>query len=69
MPGLTGWKYSTTDERTDRPFYRTLPISAGDPKSATAVNWHLKVKDRDYDVGLTKCYCIKVSMQKNQLNS
>ena len=45
------------------PFYRTLPISAGDPKSATAVNWHLKVKHRDY-VGLTKCYCIKVSMQK-----
>ena len=30
----------------------------------TAVNWHLKVKDIEYNVGLTKSYCITVSMQK-----
>ena len=33
----------------------------------TAADWHLKVKDTEYDVGLTKNYCISVSMQK--LNS
>ena len=32
--------------------------------SKTAVNWHLKVKDIEYNVGLTKNYCITVSMQK-----
>ena len=32
--------------------------------SKTAVNWHLKVKDMEYNVGLTKSYCIAVSMQK-----
>ena len=30
----------------------------------TAVNWHLKVKYIEYNVGLTKGYCITVSMQK-----
>ena len=32
--------------------------------SATAVDWYLKVKDIDYDVGLTKSYCLTVGMQK-----
>ena len=32
--------------------------------STTAVDWHLKVQDIEYDVGLTKNYCITVSMQK-----
>ena len=34
------------------------------PTSTTAVDWHLKVKDIEYDVGLTKNNCITVSMQK-----
>ena len=32
--------------------------------STTAVDWHLKVKDIKYNVGLTNNYCITVSMQK-----
>ena len=32
--------------------------------SKTAVDWHLKVKDTEYDVDLTKNYCITVNMQK-----
>ena len=35
--------------------------------SKTAANWHLKVKDKEYNVGLTKSYCIAVSMQKISL--
>ena len=30
----------------------------------TAINWHLKVKNIEYNVGLTNNYCITVSMQK-----
>ena len=30
----------------------------------TAVDWHLKIKDTEYDVALTKNYCITVSIQK-----
>ena len=37
---------------------------AGGPTSTTAVDRHLKVKDREYHVGLTKIFCIAVSMQK-----
>ena len=46
-------------------FHRTLlatPGGGGDPKTATAVDWHLKAKDIEYDVGLTKSYCITISM-------
>ena len=32
--------------------------------SIAAVNWHLKVKDIEYNVGLSKSYCITVSIQK-----
>ena len=35
--------------------------------STTTVDWHLKVQDIEYDVGLTKSYCTKVSMQKISL--
>ena len=35
-------------------FYWTLPATYRGPASTTAVKWYLKVKDRDYDVGLTK---------------
>ena len=30
----------------------------------TAINWHLKVKNIEYNVGLTNNYCITVSMKK-----
>ena len=45
-------------------FHRILPATATGLTSKTAVNWHLKVKDIEYNVGLTKNYCITVSMQK-----
>ena len=45
-------------------FHRILPATARGLTSKTAVNWHLKVKDIEYNVGLTKNYCITVSMQK-----
>ena len=45
-------------------FHRILPATAMGLTSKTAVNWHLKVKDIEYNVGLTKNYCITVSMQK-----
>ena len=47
--------------------HRALPATAQDPTSTTAVDWHLKVEDKEYNVGLTKNYCITVSMQKISL--
>ena len=55
---MTVWKDGETL------FHRTLPATAMSLTSSTAVDWHLKVKDIEYDVGLTKNYCITVSMQK-----
>ena len=46
-------------------FHRILPATAMGLTSKTAVNWHLKVKDTEYNVGLTKNYCITVSMEKS----
>ena len=48
--------------------HRILPVTARGLTSTTAVDWHLKVKDKKCDVGLIKNYCITVSMQKNQLD-
>ena len=45
-------------------FHGILPATARGLASKTAVNWLLKVKDIEYNVGLTKNYCITVSMQK-----
>ena len=45
-------------------FYRILPATTSGLTSKTAVNWHLKVLDIECNVGLTKGYCITVSMQK-----
>ena len=45
-------------------FYKILPATAMGLTSKTTVNWHLKVKDIEYNVGLTKSYCITLSMQK-----
>ena len=52
-------------ERKDRDilFYRTILATAGGPTSATAVDWHLKIKDRQYNVCLTKNHSITVSTQ------
>ena len=50
--------------RTEKLFQRTLLTTAGHPTSTAAVDWHLRVKDIEYDVGLTKTYCITVSMYK-----
>ena len=47
-------------------FHRTILATTGGPTSTTVVDWHLKVKDIKYDVGLTKNYCITVSMQKTR---
>ena len=45
-------------------FHRILPATAREITSTTAVEWHLKVKDKKCDVGLTKNYYTTVSMQK-----
>ena len=48
----------------------TDPISLGHsgyrqgPTSTAAVDWDIKVKDIEYNAGLTKNYCITVSIQK-----
>ena len=43
-------------------FYRTLLARARRTTSTIAIDWHLKDKDIEYNVGLTKNYCITVSM-------
>ena len=45
---MAGWKNGQTL------FHRTTVATAGSPTSITAVDWHLKVKYIEYDVGLTK---------------
>ena len=45
-------------------FYGILPATARGLASETAINWHLKVKNIEYNVGLPNNYCITVSMQK-----
>ena len=53
-----GWKDGQTL------FHRILLATGSSPTSTTAVDWHLKVKDIEDNVGLTKNYCLTVSMQK-----
>ena len=45
-------------------FHKTLPATAIGLTGKNAVNWHLKVKDIECNVDLTKSYCITVRMQK-----
>ena len=45
-------------------FHGILPATARGLASKTAINWHLKVKNIEYNVGLTNNYCITVSVQK-----
>ena len=45
-------------------FHGILPAVARGLVRKTAINWHLKVKNIKYNVGLTNNYYITVSMQK-----
>ena len=45
-------------------FHRIPQATAKGLTSTIAVYWHLKAKSEKCNVGLTKNYCIKVSMQK-----
>ena len=45
-------------------FHRMLSATAGRLTSTAAVDWHLKVKDKRCDVGLTKNYGITIRMQE-----
>ena len=45
-------------------FHRIVPATVMGLTRKTAVNWHLKVKNIEYNVGLAKGYRITVSMQK-----
>ena len=44
-------------------FYRAVLATMVGPTSTTAVDWHLKVRDTENDVGLPN-YCITICMQK-----
>ena len=45
-------------------FHGILLATARGLASKTAINWHLKIKNIEYNVGLTNTYCITVSMKK-----
>ena len=45
-------------------FHRIFPATARGLTSTTAVDWHLKVKNKKCDVGLIKNYCITINTQK-----
>ena len=46
-------------------FYMTLLAAPGGLTTTTEVDWHLKVKDIEDDVDLTKNYCVTISIQKS----
>ena len=58
---MSGGKYGQTL------FHRIISATAMALTSKTAKNWHLKVKDIEYNVCFTKSYCITVTMQKIRL--
>ena len=45
-------------------FHRANVTAARSPTSTLAVDWHLKIKDIEYNVVPTKNYCFTVSMQR-----
>ena len=45
-------------------FYRLSKLPLMGPTSTSTADWHLKVKNTDYNVSLTKNYCITTSMPK-----
>ena len=49
----------------ERPYIAgSLLLLVSSLTNTTAGDWHLKVKDMEYDVSLTKNHCITVRMQK-----
>ena len=54
----------TGDKDGQNLFHRILPATSRGLTSKTAVHWHLKVKDIEYNVSLTKNNCITVTIQK-----
>ena len=46
-------------------FHRTIPATTRDPTSTTSIDGHLKVKDIDYDVGLTKIIALRPACKKS----
>ena len=45
-------------------FHWILPATTGGLTNATPVDCHLNIKDKKCDVGLSKNYCITISIQK-----
>ena len=46
-------------------FHKTLPAAAIGLTGKNAVNWHLKVKDIEYNVGLTKVITSQSACRKS----
>ena len=65
---MTQFQENTQTERTRKDgqnlFHRTILATTEGPTNTIAVNQHLKLKDREYNVDLTKNYYIIVGMQK-----
>ena len=58
---MEGQAEGQRDRQYFKGFFR---LFAEDPASTTPADCHLKVKDKEYDTGLSKNYCITNSMQK-----
>ena len=59
----TPWQMSR-GKNSQTLFHRIIPGTARGLTSTTPVDWHLKVKDKKCDVGVTKNYYITVRIQK-----
>ena len=46
-------------------FHRTLPATTGGPTRTTPVDWHLKVKDIECDLNLTKIIALQSACKKS----
>ena len=44
-------------------FHKTVSATPRGPTNTIAVDWHLKVRDTEYDVCLMKNYCITVTIK------
>ena len=45
-------------------FHRTILATTGGPASTTATDWHLKVKDIEYNADVIKNYCYHIQHAK-----
>ena len=48
------------DKRMERPYFKTILATTGVPTGATAVDWHLKVKD------IVRCWSNKKLLHHSQ---